>query len=100
VLAGFGRTVNQDELEEGYKRARRVVGTFEDDTTSMDADTVLRSLRANVEFLEGDYGNVYLDNARPYGMSERTFRSCLSHLIKSGLYEPVDGFAWGRVRIE
>jgi hypothetical protein len=67
---------------------------------SVDTDTVLRSLRANVEFLDGDYGNVYLDNARPYGMSERMFRCCLSNLIKSGLYEPVDGFAWGRVRIE
>jgi hypothetical protein len=66
----------------------------------VDTDTVLRSLRANVEFLDGDYGNVYLDNARPYAMSERIFRSCLSNLIKSGLYEPVDGFAWGRVRIE
>ena len=66
----------------------------------VDTDTVLRSLRANVEFLDGDYGNVYLDNARPYGMNERMFRSCLSNLIKRGLFEPVDGFAWGRVRIE
>ena len=64
------------------------------------AEQGLRSLRANVEFLDGDFGNVYLDNARPYGMSERIFRSCLSNLIKSRLYEPVDGFAWGRVRIE
>jgi hypothetical protein len=67
---------------------------------SMDTETVLRSLRANIEFLDGDFGNVYLDNARPYGMSERIFRSCLSNLIKSRLYEPVDGFSWGRVRIE
>ena len=50
--------------------------------------------------LDGDCGDVYLDNARPYGMSERMFRSCLSNLIKRGLYEPVDGFAWGRVRKE
>jgi len=66
----------------------------------VDTDAVLRSLRANVEGLDGDYGDVYLDNARPYGMSERIFRSCLSKLIKSRLYEPVDGFSWGRVRIE
>ena len=32
------------------------------------AEQGLRSLRANVEFLDGDFGNVYLDNARPYGM--------------------------------
>jgi hypothetical protein len=66
----------------------------------VDTDTVLRSLRANVEGRDGDHGDVYLDNARPYGMSERMFRGCLSNLIKSGLYEPVDGFVWGRVRIE
>jgi len=76
------------------KRGTIVVGH------QVDADTVLRSLRANVEFLDGNYGNVYLDNARPYGMNERMFRSCLSNLIKRGLYEPVDGFVWGRVRIE
>ena len=61
----------------------------------VDTDAVLRSLRANVEFLDGDYGNVYLDNARPYGMNERIFRSCLSNLIKRGLYEAVDGLRVG-----
>ena len=32
--------------------------------------------------------------AVPIGMSERMFRSCLSNLIKRGLFEP--RFAWGR----
>jgi hypothetical protein len=66
----------------------------------METSTVLLSLRANVESRDSDFGDVFLDRARPYGMSERMFRSCLSDLIKRGLYEPVDGFAWGRVRIE
>ena len=66
----------------------------------MEISTVLLSLRANVEYQDGDFGDVLLDKAKPHGMSERTFRSCLSHLIKRGLYEPVDGFVWGRVRIE
>ena len=66
----------------------------------METSTVLLSLRANVESRDGDFGDVFLDRAKPHGMSERTFRSCLSDLIKRGLYEPVDGFAWGRVRID
>lgn len=65
----------------------------------METSTVLLSLRANVKSRDGDFGDVFLDRAKPHGMSERTFRSCLSDLIKRGLYEPVDGFAWGRVRI-
>ena len=47
---------------------------------------MLRNLRANVELLDGDFGNVYLDNARPYGMSERIFRSCLSRSSSGGLH--------------
>ena len=66
----------------------------------METSTVLLSLRANVKSRDSDFGDVFLDRAKPHGMSERTFRSCLSELIKRGLYEPVDGFAWGRVRIE
>jgi hypothetical protein len=66
----------------------------------MEISAVLLSLRANVEYRDGDFGEVLLDRAKPHGMSERTFRSCLSYLIKRRLYEPVDGFVWGRVRIE
>ena len=48
----------------------------------MEISTVLLSLRANVESRDGDFGDVFLDRAKPHGMSERTFRSCLSDLIK------------------
>lgn len=41
---------------------------------------------------------VYLDNVRPDGMSDKSFRSHLAALSKQGLYRPVDGWAWGEVR--
>lgn len=64
-------------------------------------DEVLAALRQHIE--SGDHpgwGMVYLDNARPAGMSERSFRSCLSELSKRGLYKVVDGYAWGEVKLE
>jgi hypothetical protein len=61
---------------------------------------VLSGLRGNVEHhLEGGWGSVYLDNARPAGMSETSFRSHLAVLSKAGLYRPVDGYAFGEVKV-
>ena len=37
----------------------------------METSTVLLSLRANVESRDGDFGDVFLDRAKPHGMSER-----------------------------
>lgn len=66
--------------------------------------TVLASLRRNKEYTEEfkgiEWGMVYLDNARPAGMSDKSFRSYLAALSKKGLYEVEDGFAWGRVRMD
>lgn len=61
---------------------------------------VLEALRANVEYSDDDvWGTVYLDNARPSGMSEKSFRSYLAALSKDGLYKVIDGYAWGAVRL-
>jgi hypothetical protein len=49
---------------------------------------------------EDGYRLVYLDNARPIGMSETAFRSHLAALAKLDLYRPVDGYAWGKVASE
>jgi hypothetical protein len=62
-------------------------------------ETVLRSLRANVEYDDGEYGMVYLDNARPSGMTDKSFRACLSNLSFAGLYKVEDGYAWGKVKL-
>jgi hypothetical protein len=63
-------------------------------------DVVLHALRSKAEYAEGDWGTVYLDNARPSGMSDKSFRSYLAALSKEGLYKVVDGYAWGSVRME
>lgn len=61
---------------------------------------VLESLRKKSESDEGDgWKMVYLDNAIPTGMPAKTFRSYLAKLSQHGLYEVVDGFAWGRVKM-
>jgi len=60
---------------------------------------VLESLRLHVENRDGDWGDVYLDNARPSGMSETAFRAVLAALSRKGLYKPIDGYAWGRVQL-
>jgi len=67
-------------------------------------DRVLEGLRANVEnystTADGSrWGCVYLDNARPSGMSVASFRSCLAQLSKEGLYKVVDGYAFGDVKV-
>ena len=59
---------------------------------------VLTLLRSNVEYSEGGWGAVYLDNARPAGMTEHSFRSHLAYLSKAGFYKPTDGYAWGKVK--
>ena len=66
--------------------------------------TVLAALRANIEgrtttdLLDGEFYDVYLDNAHPEGMSDYSFRSCLAELAKRGFYRVVDGYAWGSVK--
>jgi hypothetical protein len=70
------------------------------------ADLVLAMLRANKEsgnetvYSDGSiWCDVYLDNAKPVGMNAHQFAGCLSALERRGDYKPVDGFAWGSVRI-
>ena len=62
---------------------------------------VLQALRKNSESDNGDgWGTVYLDNARPSGMSVTSFRSYLVKLSQHGLYRPQDGYAFGSVKME
>lgn len=64
-------------------------------------EAVLKALRENTEGSVVDgFRSVYLDNARPEGMSTASFRSCLSVLAKQGLYRPLDGYAFGEVKVE
>lgn len=71
---------------------------------SSKALTVLAALRANIEGLstadlvDGEFYDVYLDNAIPSGMSVYSFRSCLSVLAQRGFYRVIDGYAWGAVK--
>ena len=62
-------------------------------------DRVLASLREHVESSDGEWREVYLDNARPSGMAPRSFAGHLSALERAGLYRPIDNFAWGLVRM-
>jgi len=63
-------------------------------------ELVLQNLRKNVESMFDDtWGNVYLDNARPNGCNDKQFRACLSALSKKGLYKPLDGYAFGMVKM-
>lgn len=65
-------------------------------------EQVLRNLRDERETHEGNgdgWADVYLDNAKPAGMSDKAFRSHLSALSQAGFYKPVDGYAWGSVRL-
>ena len=66
---------------------------------------VLVALRAHVEGCKVELNgkparDVYLDNARPNGMSVRAFAGHLSALQAAGLYKPLDGYAFGTVVIE
>lgn len=63
---------------------------------------VLAALRAHTEdrpVAPGTWGMIYLDNARPADMSDKSFRSHLAVLSKAGLYKVVDGWAWGQVKM-
>lgn len=63
-------------------------------------ETVLEALRAEIEsdgFSEG-FGMVYLDNARPAGMSARAFAGHLSQLTQRGLYKDAGDGVFGEVR--
>jgi hypothetical protein len=68
--------------------------------TEMNAQIVLESIRQHAEekYNKG-WCMVYLDNARPDGMNDKTFRAYLASLSKQGLYRVVDGYAWGKVEI-
>jgi len=64
-------------------------------------EKTLKALRDASEDYSGDgWRSVYLDNARPSGMSDKTFRSHLATLAKAGLYRVVDGYAFGDVKME
>jgi hypothetical protein len=64
----------------------------------------MRVLTALRQASESDDGNgwrsVYLDNARPAGMSNKSFRSYLAKLSQHGLYRVIDGYAFGSVKME
>ncbi len=64
------------------------------------AAAVLIALRMNAEgYSKADeWGDVYLDNARPANLTTYQFRAALSSLAKAGLYKVIDGFAWGSVK--
>jgi hypothetical protein len=67
-------------------------------------ETVLAALRSKHESIETradgtSWGLTCLDNARPAGISDLSFRATLAALAKAGLYRVVDGFAWGEVRL-
>lgn len=67
---------------------------------SNEAQTVLNALRNGSEGWSKSeaWGEVYLDNVRPAGMTDKTFRAYLAVLSKAGLYKVVDGYAWGKVK--
>ena len=62
--------------------------------------TVLNNLRKFAEGCESNgWRDVYLDNARPEHMTDKTFRACLASLAKQGLYKPLDGYAFGMIKM-
>lgn len=70
-------------------------------TIGPESTKVLTALREASESDDGEgWRMVYLDNARPAGMSVNSFRSYLAKLSQHGLYRVVDGYAWGSVRTE
>src|ERR1700730_14217364 len=81
----------------GYEMSGRF-GTVAD--ADLPASAVLQELRKAAEGQQDeDWSDVYLDNARPSGMSERAFRSCLAALSRQGVYRVIDGYAWGKVKM-
>ena len=68
-------------------------------TLTPKAKEVLEALCQHAEGAStGEWRDVYLDNARPAGMSDKSFRSYLAALSKAGFYKPIDNYAWGSVR--
>ena len=62
--------------------------------------TVLAALREHAESDDGDgWWTVYLDNAKPSEMPPHSFAGYLSALEAGGLYRPVDGYAFGQVKL-
>lgn len=62
-------------------------------------DATLAALRNQVEDDDGEWGSVYLDNARHPDQSAAQFRSHLAVLSVRGVYRRVDGYAFGLVRL-
>ena len=68
------------------------------------SETTLKALRdhAEGETIDG-WRDVYLDNAKASDecsdLSRAAFRGRLAKLSALGLYRPIDGFAWGQVRM-
>lgn len=65
------------------------------------AHRLLDALRQHAEGQNVDgWRSVYLDNARPSDFTPRQFAWHLSSLSHAGLYRPIDGFAFGSVKME
>jgi len=64
---------------------------------------VLNMLQVNCEITrkdaDGEWGSVYLDNAKPHGWSKHQFAGHLADLKKLGLYYPSDSSAFGWVKL-
>jgi hypothetical protein len=61
---------------------------------------VLAALRSKAEGEAVDgFKLVYLDNAKPEGMSPTAFAGHLGALQKAGLYKVIDEYAWGNVKM-
>jgi hypothetical protein len=73
-------------------------------TLTNQATEILNALRSYAESTtekeNGEiWASVYLDNARPNNMTANQFAGYLSALQAAGLYKPVDGYAFGEVKI-
>ena len=65
-------------------------------------NTVLESLRKAADRSTDQNGwcDVYLDNALATSkLTDKEFRGCLASLSKRGLYQVIDGYAWGKVKM-
>lgn len=73
-------------------------------TLSNEATQILNALRSygesTTEHSNGEvWASVYLDNARPNNMTANQFAGYLSALQTAGFYKPVDGYAFGEVKL-
>lgn len=67
---------------------------------SQDAAKLLNELRAHAESDDGDgFWTVYLDNCN-HGFSGKKLSGLFGALAKAGLYKELDGYAFGRVKME